>query len=95
MSAEPGAEANFASGDMSRHVIRLSGYMILGFLAMTLSQFVEAVYLGIVGTAAIAAVTFTFPVMMALGAATRGSAWAPAPCWPEPSVPATANGLPS
>ena len=72
MSAEPGAEANFASGDMSRHVIRLSGYMILGFLAMTLSQFIEAVYLGIVGTAAIAAVTFTFPVMMALGAATRG-----------------------
>lgn len=72
MSAEPQAEANFASGDMSRHVIRLSGYMILGFLAMTLSLFVEAVYLGIVGTEAIAAVTFTFPVMMALGAATRG-----------------------
>ena len=73
MTAEPKqAEANFASGDMSRHVVRLSGYMILGFLAMTLSQFVEAVYLGIVGTEAIAAVTFTFPVMMALGAATRG-----------------------
>ena len=70
--AEPQAEANFTSGDMSRHVFRLSGYMILGFLAMTLSQFVEAVYLGIVGTEAIAAVTFTFPVMMALGAATRG-----------------------
>ena len=73
MSAEPQqAEANFASGDMSRHVFRLSGYMILGFLAMTLAQFVEAVYLGILGTEAIAAVTFTFPVMMALGAATRG-----------------------
>ena len=72
MSAGTRDEANFASGDMSRHVIRLSGYMILGFLAMTLSQFIEAVYLGIVGTAAIAAVTFTFPVMMALGAATRG-----------------------
>ena len=73
MTADPEqAEANFASGDMSRHVVRLSGYMILGFLAMTLSQFVEAVYLGIVGTEAIAAVTFTFPVMMALGAATRG-----------------------
>ena len=57
---------------MSRHVFRLSGYMILGFLAMTLAQFVEAVYLGILGTDAIAAVTFTFPVMMALSAATRG-----------------------
>lgn len=72
MNAGPREEGNFTSGDLSRHVIRLSGYMILGFLAMTLSQFIEAVYLGIVGTAAIAAVTFTFPVMMALGAATRG-----------------------
>ena len=52
--------------------MRLSGFMIMGFLAMTLAQFVEAVYLGILGTSAIAAVTFTFPVIMALGAATRG-----------------------
>lgn len=66
------SEASFTEGDLSRHVIRLSGFMILGFLAMTLAQFVEAVYLGIVGTEALAAVTFTFPAVMALGAMTRG-----------------------
>lgn len=65
-------EASFTEGDLSRHAIRLSGFMILGFLAMTLAQFVEAVYLGLVGTAALAAVTFTFPAVMALGAMTRG-----------------------
>ena len=65
-------EASFTEGDLSRHVLRLSGFMILGFLAMTLAQFVEAVYLGLVGTEALAAVTFTFPAVMALGAMTRG-----------------------
>ena len=65
-------EAAFTEGDLSRHVMRLSGFMILGFLAMTLGQFVEAVYLGLVSTEAIAAITFTFPAVMALGAAVRG-----------------------
>ena len=64
--------ASFAEGDLSRHVVRLSGYMIFGFLAMTLAQFVEAIYLGRVGADAIAAVTFALPVLMAIGAATRG-----------------------
>ena len=68
----PGQRGSFTDGDLPRHVMRLSGFMIMGFLAMTLAQFVEAVYLGILGTSAIAAVTFTFPVIMALGAATRG-----------------------
>ena len=66
------AGASFTEGDLSRHVMRLSGFIILGFLAMTLAQFVEAVYLGLVGTEALAAVTFTFPAVMALGAMTRG-----------------------
>lgn len=64
--------ASFVEGDLSRHVTRLSGYMIFGFLAMTLGQFVETIYLGRVGTQALAAVTFAFPVLMAIGAATRG-----------------------
>ena len=66
------ADATFTEGDLSRHLMRLSGFMILGFLAMTLASLVETVYLGRVGTAAIAAVTFAFPVLMAIGAATRG-----------------------
>lgn len=62
----------FTDGGLSGHVLRLSGFMILGFLAMTLAQLVEAVYLGIVGTRELAAIAFAFPVVMALGAATRG-----------------------
>ena len=46
--------------------------MVMGFLAMTLAQLVEAVYLGLVGTDELAAVAFTFPIVLALGAMTRG-----------------------
>jgi len=57
---------------MSRHVLRLSGFMVMGFLAMTMAQLIEAFYLGMVGRDELAAVAFTFPVIMAFNAMTRG-----------------------
>jgi Na+-driven multidrug efflux pump len=57
---------------MSGHVLRLSGFMIMGFLAMTLAQLVEAAYLGMVGRDELAAVAFAFPIVMLFNAATRG-----------------------
>ncbi|MGD8417448.1 MAG: MATE family efflux transporter [Pseudomonadales bacterium] len=62
----------FTEGDMSRHVLRLSGFMIMGFLAMTLAQLVEAFYLGRVGADELAAIAFAFPLVMAFNALTRG-----------------------
>ena len=63
---------SFTEGSLVIHVRRLSGYMILGFLAMTVAQLIEAVYLGVFGKEELAAVAFTFPVVMALSAMTRG-----------------------
>jgi putative MATE family efflux protein len=57
---------------MSGHVLRLSGFMILGFLAMTIAQLIEAFYPGMVGSDELAAVAFTFPVVMSFNAMTRG-----------------------
>ena len=71
-SIAPGSGPGFTEGPMSRHVMRLSGFMIMGFLAMTIAQLIEAVYLGLVGSAELAAVAFTFPVVMAFNAMTRG-----------------------
>ena len=51
---------------------RLSLYMMLGFIAMTLAQFIEALYLGRVGSDELAAVAFTFPLTLALNAMVRG-----------------------
>ena len=72
VSPERGRTATFTEGSMPGHVLRLSGFMIMGFLAMTLAQLVEAAYLGMVGSDELAAVAFTFPVVMAFNAATRG-----------------------
>lgn len=57
---------------MSGHVLRLSGFMVMGFFAMTVAQLIEAVYLGMVGSAELAAAAFTFPVLMSFNAVTRG-----------------------
>ena len=67
-----GGGANYTDGDVGAHILRLTSFMTMGFLAMTLAQFVEAVYLGKVGTDELAAVAFTFPLTLALNAAVRG-----------------------
>jgi putative MATE family efflux protein len=46
--------------------------MGMGFLAMTATQLVEVVYLGIVGTDELAAISYTFPIVLTLNAAARG-----------------------
>lgn len=51
---------------MHRHLIRLASYMFMGFSAMTIAQLIEAIYLGHLGTKPLAAVSFTFPVIMVL-----------------------------
>jgi putative MATE family efflux protein len=71
-TARPQRGAGFTDGSVAGHLARLSGYMAMGFIAMTATQLVEAIYLGILGTAELAAVAFTFPVVMVLNAAARG-----------------------
>ena len=64
--------ANFTEGDVHSHLIRLAGYMFMGFSAMTVAQLIEAVYLGMLGTDELAAVSFTFPVVMVLQSVAMG-----------------------
>ncbi len=44
----------------------------MGFLAMTIAQLIEAIYLGLVGSDELAAVAFAFPIIMSFNALTRG-----------------------
>ncbi|MCS5568844.1 MAG: MATE family efflux transporter, partial [Pseudomonadales bacterium] len=68
----PSSGPRFIEGPLSGHLLRLSGFMTMGFLAMTVTMLVEAVFLGLVSKEALAAITFVFPVMMGLSALTRG-----------------------
>ena len=62
----------YTKGAIPKHVAHLSAVMIWGFLAMTLGQLIEIVYVGQLGTEAVAALTFMFPISMTLNAFTRG-----------------------
>lgn len=71
----PGGRArggNFTEGPVHKHMIRLAGFMFMGFSAMTLAQLIETVYLGRLGTLPLAAVSFTFPVIMVLQSVAMG-----------------------
>ena len=62
----------YTQGPVWRHVVNVSGFMILGFLAMTLGQLVLTFYVGLVGKEELAAIAFSFPLVMGLSALTRG-----------------------
>ena len=70
--AEQSEASGFTEGPIKTHIMRLGGVMIYGFLAMTLAQLVEVSYLGVIGKEVLAAIAFSFPVVMAMGAMTRG-----------------------
>ena len=62
----------YIDGSIRRHVIKVSGVMIIGFFGMTLGNLVEVVYVAQVGKFELAALAFVFPVSMSLNAMTRG-----------------------
>lgn len=62
----------FTEGPVARHLIRLGSFMAMGSLSMNLSMFAEAIYLGIIGTQALAAMGVAFPVTITLFAFAGG-----------------------
>ena len=64
--------AGFTEGSVGRHLIRLGSYMTLGSASMNGVRFVEAALLGIVGTEALAAMGFAFPITIFLFAFAGG-----------------------
>ena len=62
----------FTEGPVARHLIRLGSFMAMGSLSMNLSMFAEAIYLGMIGTQALAAMGVAFPVTITLFAFAGG-----------------------
>ena len=54
--------AGFTEGSVGRHLVRLGSFMAMGSLSMNFARFAEAIYLGFVGTEALAAMGFAFPI---------------------------------
>ena len=63
---------NFTEGAVHSHLTRLTGYMLLGFVSIMSANLIETIYIGRVGTEALAAISFTFPLLMMLQAVAMG-----------------------
>lgn len=62
----------FTEGPVHRHIVKLSAYMSLGYLSWVLAATMEVVYLGVLGTPALAALGFTMPVTMVMMSVANG-----------------------
>ena len=70
--ASPGKD--LTEGSVARHIAKLSGFMMAGFIANNAAQIMETIYLGLIGTTELAAIAFAFPVVFGLHAIGRGIA---------------------
>ena len=59
-------------GEVSEHLVRLTGFMLFGFVAVMGANLMESLYIGRVGTLELAALGFTFPLVMTLQGMTMG-----------------------
>ena len=62
----------FTGGGVGKHLVRLGSFMAMGTLTMNVAQLAEAVYLGMLGTEALAAMGFAFPLTITLFAFAGG-----------------------
>lgn len=63
-NATPVNPKDFTRGPVSSHLTRLTGYMVLGLISVMGANLVEAIYIARVSTQALAALSFTFPLVM-------------------------------
>lgn len=66
------AGADLAAGSVSRHLLKLTIPMFLGISSMIVAAMIDTIYVGWIGTLELAAVSFTFPVVMALSTLPMG-----------------------
>lgn len=68
----PGAGGNFTEGSLPGHLVRLTAFMLLGMSSFMVAALVETIYIGRIGTAPLAAVSFTFPLVMVMQGVAMG-----------------------
>ena len=58
------AAKDFTKGSVPEHLVRLTSFMVLGLVSVLGASLVETIYIGRVGTLELAALGFTFPLVM-------------------------------
>lgn len=68
----PGGRGNFTDGSVPVHLVKLTAFMLLGMSSFMIASLVETVYIGRLGTMELAAVSFTFPLVMVMQGVAMG-----------------------
>ncbi|RPG49802.1 MAG: MATE family efflux transporter [Gammaproteobacteria bacterium TMED1] len=63
---EGSSDNDLTVGPITRHIVRLTGFLMLSMISYNVATLVETIYIGMVGTNELAAISFTFPVVMIL-----------------------------
>lgn len=63
---------DFTQGPVHKHLTKLTGYMMLGLVSVMGASLMEIIYIGKVGTNELAAIGFTFPLVMILQGISMG-----------------------
>ena len=63
-NSPPVNKRDFTTGLVLVHLMRLTGFMMVGLISVMGANLIEAIYIGRVGTQALAALSFTFPLIM-------------------------------
>ena len=71
-SVPPDSTRDLTQGDVSTHLTRLTGFMMLSMMSFMVASLVETLYIGWVGTNELAAISFTFPVIYTLQGVSMG-----------------------
>ena len=72
LAAAPTIRGGFTRGPVGKHLDRLGSSMAMGTVTKNIAQLAEAIFLGIVGTEALAAMGFAFPITITLFAFAGG-----------------------
>lgn len=63
---------DLTQGDIKKHLVRLTGPMIFGILGVTMFNLVDTYFVGLLGTNELAALSFTFPIILTFSSLTLG-----------------------
>jgi putative MATE family efflux protein len=63
---------DLTAGSVPRHLVRLAIPMFFGISSMMVASMIDTIYIGWIGTVELAAVSFSFPVVMALSSVSMG-----------------------
>ena len=63
---------DLTQGQVSAHMVRLSGFMMLSMISFMVASLAEMFFIGKVGTSELAAISFTFPVVYTLQGVSMG-----------------------